>query len=162
MYLGLPLGGHPKKTAFWQPVIDEVQGKLDKWRRYNLSRGGRVTLCKSVLSNLPNYYMSTFLIPKKVAVTLERTIRNFFWEGRKGGKLNHLVKWEQTIEGYQDGGLGYGCLKTRNLALLAKWGWRYLKGEPSLWQQVIMSIHGGNIFNWHTTGKEGVSLKALG
>lgn len=27
MYLGLPLGGYPKKMS-WQPVIDKIQGKL--------------------------------------------------------------------------------------------------------------------------------------
>ena len=59
VYLGLPLGGCLKEVEFWQPVIDKLQRKLDKWRRYNLSRGGRATLCKSVLSNLPIYYMSS-------------------------------------------------------------------------------------------------------
>ena len=49
IYVGLPLGGYPKKVEFWQPVIDKLQGKLDKWRRYNLSRGGRATLCKPIL-----------------------------------------------------------------------------------------------------------------
>lgn len=53
LYLGLPQGGHPKKVSFWKPIIDKLQGKLDKWRRYNLSRES--TICKSVLSNLPTY-----------------------------------------------------------------------------------------------------------
>lgn len=43
MYLGLPSGGYPRKVSFWQPIIDKVQDKLDKWRRYNLSKGGRAT-----------------------------------------------------------------------------------------------------------------------
>ena len=59
-YLGLPLGGYPKNALFWQPILDKVLGKLDKWRRYNLSGGGRITLCKSVLSSLPTYYISVF------------------------------------------------------------------------------------------------------
>ena len=59
-YLSLPLGGHPKSARLWQPIIDKVHGKLDKWRRYNLSRGGRITLCKSVLSSFPTYYMYVF------------------------------------------------------------------------------------------------------
>ena len=32
-YLGLPLGGYPKQAVFWQPVIDRIQGKLEKWKR---------------------------------------------------------------------------------------------------------------------------------
>lgn len=45
--------------------------KLDKWRRYNLSREGRATLCKLALSNLPTYYMSSFLMLKKVISIME-------------------------------------------------------------------------------------------
>ena len=56
-------------------------------------------------------------MPKKVAVMLERIMRNFFWEGHKGGKINHLVNWEQTIKDINDGGLGIGSIQTRNLAL---------------------------------------------
>lgn len=78
MYVGLPLGGYPKKEAFWPPVIGKVQDKLDKWKRYNLSRGGRVALCKSVFSHLPTYYMSLFLMLEKVIATIERAMRNFF------------------------------------------------------------------------------------
>lgn len=62
---------YPKKEAFWQLVIGKVQDKLDKWKRYNLSRGGRVTLCKSVLAHLPTYYMSLFLMLEKVITFLE-------------------------------------------------------------------------------------------
>lgn len=53
MYLGLPLGGYPKSSSFWQAVIDKIQKKLDRWKRFNLSRGGgRLTLCNSVLSSI--------------------------------------------------------------------------------------------------------------
>lgn len=37
MYLGLPLGGYPKKESFWQPILDKIEGKLNKWKRFNLS-----------------------------------------------------------------------------------------------------------------------------
>lgn len=60
-YLGV---GTESKVTFWQPVIDKVHKNLDKWKRFNLSRGGRATLCKSVLSNLPTYCMPTFLMPE--------------------------------------------------------------------------------------------------
>ena len=78
-----------------------------------LSRGGRATLCKSVLSNLPTYYMSLFLMPEKVISILERILRNFFWEGNKGSKLNHLVKWNMVIRALSKGGLGFGGLKSK-------------------------------------------------
>ena len=116
MYLGLPLGGYPKKVSFWQPVIDKVQGKLDRWRRYNLPRGGRATLCKLVLSNLPTHYM-----PGKVVSTLERIMINFFCEGSKGGKLNHLVKWKLFLEPKKMGPR-FGRSKKQKLSLVREMG----------------------------------------
>lgn len=50
-------------------------------------------------------------------------MKNFFWEGHKGGKINHLVKWEVVTRAQEDGGLGLGGQRVRNLAWLAKWGW---------------------------------------
>ncbi|TYK09922.1 uncharacterized protein E5676_scaffold16G00380 [Cucumis melo var. makuwa] len=119
--------------------MDKVHAKLDKWKRFNLSRGGRasLSLCKSVLFNLPTYYMSTFLMPEGVISKPERILRNFFWEGQKGSKINHLVGWETVTRDLVDGG-GY---KARNMALLVKWGWRYLEEEDSLWCKV-WEVHG--------------------
>lgn len=45
------------------------------------------------------------------------------------------------------GDLGLGALKHRNLALIAKWGWRFIHDPNSLWRQVIVSIHGSQDFN---------------
>ncbi|TYK01565.1 hypothetical protein E5676_scaffold451G001420 [Cucumis melo var. makuwa] len=39
IYLGLPLGGYLKQISLWQLVSDKVHAKLDKWKRFNRSRG---------------------------------------------------------------------------------------------------------------------------
>ena len=65
---------------------------------------------------------SLFLIPAHVPTSLEKIMRNFFWEGFAGGKINHLVKWSLVSLPSKDGGLGLGGIKTQNSALFAKWG----------------------------------------
>lgn len=60
LYHGLPLGGYPKKVSFWQPIIDKIQKKLDRWKQFNIYCRGRLTFCKAVLENLPIYYMSLY------------------------------------------------------------------------------------------------------
>lgn len=87
-------------------------------------------------------------------------MRSFFWEGHKGGKLNHLVKWKVVIEDQTDGGPSLGSLRSRNVALLSKWGWRFLKELEALWSMVIRSIHGCGRSNWHTSGNVNVSLRS--
>ena len=87
-------------------------------------------------------------------------MRNFFWEGFAGGKINHLVKWSLVSLPLKDRGLGLGGVKTQNSALLAKWGWRYSKEVSALWRKIICSIHGKDTFDWVTLEKSGNSLRS--
>ena len=56
LYLGptLCLGWATK--SMWNPVVERVERKLSAWKANYPSIAGRVTLIKSVLSNLPIYY----------------------------------------------------------------------------------------------------------
>lgn len=53
VYLGLPLRGNRKSRALWDPVVERVQQRLAGWKGQYLSKGGKLMLIKSVLSNLP-------------------------------------------------------------------------------------------------------------
>lgn len=66
------------------------------------------------------------------------------------------------LSSQEDGGLGLAGLRNRNLALLAKWGYRLMNEENALWSKVVKSIHGSNNFNWHTAGKVSASLRSFG
>ncbi|KAL5545070.1 hypothetical protein UlMin_008854 [Ulmus minor] len=39
-YLGLPLGGNPNSTEFWNPVVEKVGKRLDGWKKAVLSKRG--------------------------------------------------------------------------------------------------------------------------
>ena len=52
-YLGLPLGAKFKDETIWNPILEKIERRLAGWKRLYLSMGGRVTLVKSTLSNLP-------------------------------------------------------------------------------------------------------------
>jgi hypothetical protein len=58
-----------------------------------LSKGGRVTLIKSTLANLPTYYLSLFPMPVSGAKCVEKLQRNFLWGGIGEEFKYHLVKW---------------------------------------------------------------------
>ena len=57
-YLGLPLGANFKDKTIWNPILEKMERKLAGWKHLYLSKGGRVTLIKSTLSNLPTYFLS--------------------------------------------------------------------------------------------------------
>ena len=93
-YLGSPLGAPHKSCRFWDVVEERFKRKLGTWKKQYLSKGGRLTLIKSTLSNLPIHFMSLFVIPKKVRLRLERIQREFLWgdlEQRKKDPLGKLV-----------------------------------------------------------------------
>ena len=77
-YLGLPLGAHFKDSTIWNPIIEKMERKLAGWKRLYLSKGGKVILIKSTLSNLPTYFLSLFPIPVRVAHRLENYRGSFF------------------------------------------------------------------------------------
>ncbi|XP_077237165.1 uncharacterized protein LOC143878817 [Tasmannia lanceolata] len=52
-YLGFPLGFGIPKTAQWDMVVECIEQKLATWKKQYLSFGGRITLIKAALSNIP-------------------------------------------------------------------------------------------------------------
>ena len=67
-YLGLPLGAKRNASSVWDGVEERFQKRLANWKRQYISKGGRFTLVRSCLSNLPTYIMSLFRLPRKVNV----------------------------------------------------------------------------------------------
>jgi hypothetical protein len=80
-YLGLPLGASFKLKTMWRDLEDLMARRLAPWKRLYLSKGGRVALIKSTLSNLPTYLLSLFPIPADVAKRIEKLQRDFLWGG---------------------------------------------------------------------------------
>ena len=65
-HLGLPLGMRHNSLQVWDGVEERFRKKLALWKRQFISKGGRLTLIKSTLMNLPVYTMSLFRMPKGV------------------------------------------------------------------------------------------------
>ena len=59
-YLGMLLGASHKSPSIWNPILEKVNRKLAGWKKLYLSKGGRLTLLKSTLSNLPTYIFYLF------------------------------------------------------------------------------------------------------
>ena len=65
-----------------------------------LSKGGRVTLAKSTLSNLLTYFFSLFPIPVRLQ-------QSFLWSGLGDESKFHLVKWSKDLCSSTVWGFGY-------------------------------------------------------
>ncbi|GJT59904.1 RNA-directed DNA polymerase, eukaryota [Tanacetum coccineum] len=98
---------------------------------------------------------------------MENLRRNFFNGAQEEDRKIAWVKWHTVLAAKQFGGLGVSSFFALNRGLLAKWVWRFLSQDNSLWYQVISTIHGSGSSplavaypsNWSTIIKEFNSLK---
>jgi hypothetical protein len=75
------MGTSFKAKSIWDGIIEKIERRLTGWQIPDdeFFKGGRVTLSKSILSNLPTYFMSLFPLPddeffKGGRVTLSKSI----------------------------------------------------------------------------------------
>lgn len=59
-YLGLSFCIGSVPLTMWNTIVERVEQRLTSWKAKYLSFGRRITLIKSVLANLPIYFMSIF------------------------------------------------------------------------------------------------------
>ncbi|GKA57899.1 putative RNA-directed DNA polymerase [Tanacetum coccineum] len=143
-YLGLPVGKSMYKKENWSEVLDGFSSRLSSWKSRMLSIGGRLTLSKAILGSLPLYYLSLFRAPSSVLKMFETKRRRFFWGFKDDTKGISWVKWESVLQSFENGGLGIGSIKAKNLSLLGKWWWRFHNEKEALWCKVITCLYGND------------------
>lgn len=107
---------------------------------------GRMVLVKSCLNNIPNYWFSLHQIPKSVIKDLDKVRRNFFWgylkEQDNITRKMHILKWDKVCVSKQERGLNLSQLSERNLALLAKWWWKFHADKNKRWMRFLINNYG--------------------
>lgn len=120
-YLGLPLTIKRPTKALYMPLIEKLESKFEGWKGRLISRGGHLQLVNSVLSAIPIYFMSSFLLPKWVIKRLDRIRRRFLWGQNETRKGISLIEWSAVCFPKTNGGMGVTNLLIRNYSLLLRW-----------------------------------------
>ena len=76
-YLGMRIGGNPKREEFWRPIIHKIKSRLSTWKSRTLFMAGRICLIKSVITTLSLFYLSFFKLPVSVCKAIKRIQSNF-------------------------------------------------------------------------------------
>ncbi|GLT98274.1 hypothetical protein SLE2022_157860 [Rubroshorea leprosula] len=142
-------------------MVNKFRAKLAAWKATSLSFGGRLTLLNSVLSALPIFYMSLFLLPKAVLAELISIQRRFLWGGPGLNKKISWVKWEHVCRDKVKGGLGIPDLLRKNRALLGKWWYRLGDGVENLWKRVVREKYYGGRSEVDIATVEGLRVSKL-
>ena len=87
--------------------------------------------------SIPTYSMSCFKLPDSLCNELNSMYSNFWWGQKPTSRNAHWVKWDKLCHSKESGGLGFRDLKTFNMALLAKQGWRIIQQPQSLVARVF-------------------------
>jgi len=141
-YLGLEVGGNPRKRKFWEPVLNKLKSRLNVWKRRFLSMAGRICLIKSVITAVPLYYLSLYKAPESVCKSIISIQRRFLWGWGKDNKLISWVSWKNICKPREEGGLDIRDIRKFNVALLAKWKWRCIFDEKGRWKECLDSKYG--------------------
>jgi hypothetical protein len=83
------------------------------------------------------YTMNVFQFPKTLCETINSMISKFWWGHKENNSKIAWMSWEKLGKAKEKGGMGYRDLKSFNLALLAKQGWRLLQNPDSMVARVL-------------------------
>ena len=97
-YLGLEVGGNPRKKKFWEPVLRKLQSRLNVWKERFLSMAGGICLIKFVITVSPLYYLSLFKAPESVCKSIISIQRRFLWGWGKEKRLMAWVSWKNICK----------------------------------------------------------------
>ncbi|GKC70622.1 hypothetical protein Tco_1116505 [Tanacetum coccineum] len=125
-YLGVPVGCNMNRCVNWSAITNIFTSKLSSWKARLLSIGGRLSLIKAVLGNLPTYfmsiYLSIYLMPVSIRSKLESMRSKFFRGADQNDSKMAWIKWEKCLSSKKKGGLVSmvimeASLMTRNIGL---------------------------------------------
>ncbi|CAL5191793.1 unnamed protein product [Lathyrus oleraceus] len=144
-FLGIPIGGNHRRRIFWSMMMAKLKKRLSGWRGKHLSLGGKVTLLNSVLNNVPIFLLSFFKAPKCVLEEIIKIQRNFLWGDGGGSRKMCWVSWDKICLRTEEGGLGVKNVEWFNLALMSKWGWRFLNDKHAIWFKLLQFRYGSGL-----------------
>ena len=137
-YLGLPEHFGRKKKDLFTSVVDRIRQRAASWATRFLSKAGKLTMLKSVLTTMPNHTMSCFLLPVSLCKRIQSTLTRFWWDGPDGKRKMCWVAWDTLTRPKAKGGLGLRDIQLFNQALLAKVAWRILTVPNCLLSRILL------------------------
>jgi hypothetical protein len=108
----LPTKLHSHQIQSPNPNLDRITGRINSWTSKKLSFAGRLQLLSFVLFSLQVYWLSIFILPKKVLKDISQVFNRFLWNGRVEDNVKAKVAWKDVCFPKKEGGLGLKDLES--------------------------------------------------
>jgi hypothetical protein len=132
-YLGLPLSLTKPKIIDFTPIVNRCERRLVATSAF-LSQAGRLEITNSVLSALPTFCMSTFLLQQSVIEQIDKFRKIYLWRGSDvNAKQRPKAAWTMVCRSKEEGGLGVINIRTQNETLLLKHLHKFFNKEDLPW-----------------------------
>ena len=136
-YLGLPEHFGRRKKDLFTGIVDRIRCKAVSWSSRQLSSAGKLVMLKAVLTVVPSYAMTCFLLPISLCVRIQSTLTRYWWDASPEKKKMCWVAWDKLTKPKALGGLGIRDIQAFNKALLAKLAWRIITKPGCLLARVL-------------------------
>jgi ribonuclease HI len=134
-FLGAWIGNHTDVANPWEPVMDRIKLKLERWGTAHPTMKGRKTIIQAVIGGMTQFLTMAQGMPPNIEDALTKMIRKFMWADNSSPRLA-LEILQSSVEA---GGLNLLDIKARNEAIEIMWLKAYLNFSPSRpeWANVI-------------------------
>lgn len=137
-YLGLPELFGRKKRDLFASIIDRIKQRAVSWSSRQLSPAGKLTMLKSVLTAIPTFSMTCFLLPVSLCKRIQSVLTRFWWDDSDSTRKISWVSWETLTKPKSMGGLGLRDIQHFNKALLGKLAWKILTKPNCLLSRMLI------------------------
>ena len=105
-YLGISLEKGSRHSGVWRDTLEKVDKRIGSWKDKWLTKAGKITKIRSVLSAIPIFPMACLPLSNWVSTKFESKLQNFLWKDKEDDKKVALIKWENLCKPKEFGGLG--------------------------------------------------------
>ena len=121
----------------WNDIIERQSKTMNRWSNMYPSMVGQVLIVQALVISLAQYLMTVNGISRKDLMTMEKNIRTFIWNGKRG-----QIAWERVIQPIKAGGVNTPSAKIRYETIKVGWlkRWWCTKLDRPDWAKIANEI----------------------